>query len=150
MTDMQLLHLHYTDLNVLCKMHDIRYKNKPQVILALRQVPGLIAYKGRDFNRDSDLETQIMPDPDNIKVSNTIGGDTSEDDYESLSTRSSGSDEYDSSDTSSSAEDLSGRSTGATRRGNEFIRQGVHIDGSGDDNRLCHCGVVFGEGVCAR
>ncbi|GBG67779.1 hypothetical protein CBR_g904 [Chara braunii] len=91
MTDMQLLRLHYTDLKVLCKMHDIRYKNKPQTISALRQVPGLIA--GRDFNRDSDLETQIMPDPDNIRVYNTTGDDTSEDDYESLSTRSSGSDE---------------------------------------------------------
>ncbi|GBG85325.1 hypothetical protein CBR_g39892 [Chara braunii] len=109
MRDMQLLRLHYTDLKVLCKMHDIRYKDKPQAISALRQVPGLIAYKGRDFNRDSDLETQIMPDPDNIKVSNTTGGDTSEDDYESLSTRSSKSNEYDSSDISSSAEDLSGR-----------------------------------------
>ncbi|GBG91836.1 hypothetical protein CBR_g53727 [Chara braunii] len=109
MTDMQLLRLYYTDLKVLCKMHDIRYKDKPQAISALRQVPGLIAYKGRDFNRDSDLQTQIMPDSDNIRVSNTTGGDTSEDDYESLNTRSSGSDEYDSSDTSSSAEDLSGR-----------------------------------------
>ncbi|GBG81974.1 hypothetical protein CBR_g34153 [Chara braunii] len=109
MTDMQLLRLHYTYLKVLCKMHDIRYKDKPQAISALRQVPGLIAYKGRDFNRNSDLVTQIMSDPDNIRVSNTTGGDTSEDDYESLSTRSSGSNEYDSSDTSSSAEDLSGR-----------------------------------------
>ncbi|GBG69591.1 hypothetical protein CBR_g4423 [Chara braunii] len=109
MTDMQLIRLHYTNLKVLYKMHDIRYKDKPQAISALRQVPVLIAYKGRDFNRDFDLETQIMPDPDNIKVSNTTGGDTSEDDYESLSTRSSGSDEYDSSDISSSAEDLSGR-----------------------------------------
>ncbi|GBG72420.1 hypothetical protein CBR_g11999 [Chara braunii] len=109
MTNMQLLCLHYTDLKVLCKMHDIMYKDKPQAISALRQVPGLIAYKGRDFNWDSDLETQIMQDPDNIRVSNTTGGDTSEDDYESLSTRLSGSDEYDSSDTSSCAEDLSGR-----------------------------------------
>ncbi|GBG90455.1 hypothetical protein CBR_g50800 [Chara braunii] len=111
MTDMQLLRLHYMDLKVLCKMHDIRYKDKPQEISALRQVHGLIAYKGRDFNRDSDsdLETQIMRDPDTIRVSNTTGGDTSEDDYESLSTRSSGSDEYDSSDTSSRSEDLLGR-----------------------------------------
>ncbi|GBG58854.1 hypothetical protein CBR_g253 [Chara braunii] len=68
MTDMQLLRLHYTDLKVLCKMHDIRYKDKPQAISALRQAPRLIAYKGRDFNRDSDLETQIMPDLDNISV----------------------------------------------------------------------------------
>ncbi|GBG83827.1 hypothetical protein CBR_g37627 [Chara braunii] len=63
----------------------LKYKDKLQAISTLRQVPGLIAYKGRDFNRDSDLETQIMPDPDNIRVSNTTGGDTSEDDYESLS-----------------------------------------------------------------
>ncbi|GBG91850.1 hypothetical protein CBR_g53741 [Chara braunii] len=109
MTDMQLLCLHYTDLKVLCKMHDIRYKDKPQAISTLRQVSGLITYKGQDFDRDSDLETQIMLDPDNIRVSNTTGGDTSEDDYKSLSTRSSGSDEYDSSDTSSSVEDPSGR-----------------------------------------
>ncbi|GBG63577.1 hypothetical protein CBR_g38643 [Chara braunii] len=109
MTNMQLLRLHYTNLKVLCKMHYIRYEDKPQAISALKQVPGLITYKGGDFNWDSDLETQIMPDPDNIKVSNTSGGDTSEDDDESLSTRSSGSDGYDSSDTSSSAEDLSAR-----------------------------------------
>ncbi|GBG92678.1 hypothetical protein CBR_g56708 [Chara braunii] len=108
MTDTQLLRLHYTDLKVLCKMHDTRYKDKPQAISALRQVPGLIAYKGRDFNRHSDLETQIMPDPDNIRVSNTTGGDTSDDEYESLSTRSSGSDDYDSSGTSSGTEDLLG------------------------------------------
>ncbi|GBG72384.1 hypothetical protein CBR_g11962 [Chara braunii] len=109
MTDTQLLRLHYMDRKDLYKMHDIRYKDKPQAISASRQVPGLIAYKGRDFNRDSDLETRITPDPDNIRVSNTTDDDTHEDNYESPSSGSSGSDEYDSSDTSSSAEDLSGR-----------------------------------------
>ncbi|GBG66148.1 hypothetical protein CBR_g57030 [Chara braunii] len=109
MSDTRLLRLHYTDLQYLCKLHDIRYKDKLQAISALRQVPGLINHKGRDFNRDSDLETQIMPNPDNIRVSNNTDNDTQEDDYESLSTRSSGSDEYDSSDTSTIAEDLSGR-----------------------------------------
>ncbi|GBG86418.1 hypothetical protein CBR_g41414 [Chara braunii] len=40
--DSQLLRLQYTDLQDLCKIHDIKYKDKPQAISALRQVPGLV------------------------------------------------------------------------------------------------------------
>ncbi|GBG64664.1 hypothetical protein CBR_g45719 [Chara braunii] len=104
-TDTQLLHLHYTDLQDLCKMHNIKYKDKPQAIWQLRRVPGLIAYNGRDFNCDSDLETQINPDPNNIRIGSSSDRKTKE---EELSLESSEEDDN-SQDTSSSTEDLLGR-----------------------------------------
>ncbi|GBG77997.1 hypothetical protein CBR_g25930 [Chara braunii] len=113
LTDAQLLRLHH--LKDLCKIHNIRYKDKPQAISDLRRVPGLIQDNRRDFNRDSDLETQIIPNPDNIRIENNIRNEASsyeETDEQEDNSESSDDDEDedgDSSDMSSSKEDLSGR-----------------------------------------
>ncbi|GBG61560.1 hypothetical protein CBR_g22357 [Chara braunii] len=136
MTYTQFVRAHYTDLKDLYKMHNIRCKDKPQVIAALRRVPGLVEYQGRDFVHDSDKETQIEPENERMDISSTkdesyeeIESDEEKEEGEDEDEASESSEEEDSSSTSSSSQDIQGRLMGQgrrmtalrTRNGNRYI-----------------------------
>ncbi|GBG81249.1 hypothetical protein CBR_g31921 [Chara braunii] len=112
----QLVRTHYTDLKDLCKMHNIRYKDKPQAIAALHRVPGLVKYQGRDFVHDSAKETQIEPENQRMDISSTkdesyeeVESDEEKEEGEDEDDDSESSEEEDLSSTSSSSQDIQGR-----------------------------------------